>query len=67
MGLSEEEFADVAARFRQMVKTGEANFPDKWADLALLAPVQDHPGRHGSVMLPFEVLEGIFAASEKAG
>ena len=66
IGLSADELADVAARFRFMVKTGEVDFPPKWAELALLAPVQDHPGRHGSVMLPFEVLEGIFAGAEKA-
>lgn len=61
LGLTENELADVAARFRRMVKTGEVDFPEKWRDLALLAPVKDHPGRHGSVMLPFEVLEGLFA------
>lgn len=66
VGLDEAELTDIASRFRHMVKTGEADFPQKWADLAILAPVQDHPGRHGSVMLPFEVLEGIFAAAEKA-
>ena len=66
IGLDEVELADIAGRFRAMVKTGVADFPEKWADLALLAPVQDHPGRHGSVMLAFEVLEGLFAAAEKA-
>ena len=67
IGLDAEELADIAARFRRMVKTGHADFPQKWEALALLAPVQDHPGRHGSVMLPFEVLEGIFAGMDKAG
>ena len=66
MGLTSDELDDIAARFRTMVKTGEADFPDKWADLALLAPVVDHPGRHGSVLLPFECLEGIFAEAEHA-
>lgn len=66
VGLDEAELSDIATRFRHMVKTGKADFPQKWADLAILAPVQDHPGRHGSVMLPFEVLEGIFAAADKA-
>jgi len=61
LGLTADELADVAERFRVMVKTGEANFPEKWADLALLAPVVDHPGRHGSVLLPIECLEGAFA------
>lgn len=60
LGLSEAELTDIADRFRHMVKTGEVDFPEKWADLGLLAPVKDHPGRHGSVMLPFECLEGIF-------
>ena len=65
VGLSEEEFTGIAEQFRNMVKTGEADFPEKWSDLALLAPVKDHPGRHGSVMLPFEVLEGVFMAAEQ--
>lgn len=64
LGLTSDELADVAERFRHMVKTGEVDFPEKWADLALLAPVTDHPGRHGSVMLPFECLEGVFAELE---
>lgn len=64
IGLSEDEFSDIAERFRHMVKTGEAAFPKKWSDLALLAPVWEHPGRHGSVMLPFEVLEGLFAEAD---
>ena len=64
VGLTSDELADIAERFRTMVKTGEANFPKKWSDLALLAPVVDHPGRHGSVLLPFECLEGVFADAE---
>ena len=66
IGLTLEELDDIAARFRHMVKTGEADFPAKWSDLALLAPVWEHPGRHGSVMLPFECLEGIFAEIDHA-
>lgn len=66
IGLSKTEFRTVAEQFRHMVQTGETNFPEKWADLALLAPVKDHPGRHGSVMLPFDVLESVFMAAEPA-
>lgn len=66
LGLTSEELADIAERFRTMVQTGEANFPEKWSDLALLAPVVDHPGRHGSVLLPFECLESIFADADHA-
>lgn len=60
LGLTAAELEDVAGKFRHMVKTGEADFPEKWADLKLLAPVFDHPGRHGSVLLPFDVLEAVF-------
>lgn len=60
IGLSEPELEDISARFQHMVKTGECAFPEKWQKLNLLAAVKDHPGRHGSVMLPFEVLEQIF-------
>lgn len=67
IGLSASELADVASRFRAMVKTGEVDFPDKWHKLRLLAAVKDHPGRHGSVMLPFEVLEQIFADAGTQG
>lgn len=63
IGLSEDELTDIATRFRQMVKTGEVDYPEKWQQLSLLAAVKDHPGRHGSVMLPFEVLEQMFADS----
>lgn len=60
IGLDKATFEDINTRFRHMVATGEADFPDAWADLALLAPVKDHPGRKGSVMLPFDVLAEVF-------
>ncbi len=66
IGLTAPELLDIAGRFRAMVKTGDAAFPDKWHKLRLLAAVKDHPGRHGSVMLPFEVLEQIFADAQDA-
>ena len=64
LGLGKEELSDIATRFRHMVKTGEVDFPEKWQNLSLLAPVKDHPGRHGSVMLPFEVLEALFSETD---
>ncbi|MBL4790773.1 MAG: iron-sulfur cluster assembly scaffold protein [Kordiimonadaceae bacterium] len=67
LGLGADELDDIAERFRTMVHTGKVDFPEKWQDLALLAPVFDHPGRRGSVMLPFECLEGVFAAEAKTG
>lgn len=66
VGLTESELSQAADRFRAMVKSGDTDFPEKWSKLALLAPVKDHPGRHGSVMLPFQVLEQIFADAGKS-
>ncbi len=67
IGLDETELKGIKARFSHMIKTGEINFPEKWQDLADLAPVKDLPGRHGSVMLPFDCLEAVFekASSSK--
>lgn len=66
VGLTPDELTDIAARFRTMVATGVADFPEKWADLALLAPVHEHPGRKGSVMLPFDCLEAVFKQADTA-
>ncbi len=66
VGLTENELSGVADQFRTMIKTGETKFPEKWSKLALLAPVKDHPGRQGSVMLSFQVLEQIFADARKS-
>lgn len=65
VGLGKNELDEIAERFRHMVKTGEADFPEKWSKLALLAAVKDHPGRHGSVMLPFEVLAEVFEQADQ--
>ncbi len=64
VGLTPEALTDVMFQFKSMVKGGEeidwqAYDGGKWAGLELLAPVHDHPGRHGSVLLPFQVLEKI--------
>ncbi len=61
IGLTADEFADIKSCFETMVETGVPDFPEKWADLARLAPIKDHPGRKGSVMLPFECLAVVFA------
>lgn len=60
IGLTKAEFLEIEQRFRRMVQTGEADFPEKWSNLSLLAPVYEHPGRHGSVLLPFDCLSTVF-------
>lgn len=67
VGLDEASFTDLKTRFVHMLDTGEADFPTNWADLAILAPVFEHPARRGSVMLPFECLEDIFNQQTKLG
>lgn len=66
-GLTAGELRDINERFIAMVETGIADFPDKWSDLGLLAPVYEHPGRRGSVMLPFDCLTQAFREHQKAG
>ncbi|UTW55964.1 iron-sulfur cluster assembly scaffold protein [Kordiimonas sp. SCSIO 12610] len=63
IGLTKDEFSDIRDRFRKMIAGDEVEFPEKWSDLNLLRPVQNHPGRKGSVMLPFECLSEIFGVS----
>ncbi len=65
IGLSQKEYHAIAPAYRTMVQTGVMNPSaadhEKWADLAILAPVHDHPGRHGSVLLPLDCLDVVFA------
>ena len=63
IGLDAVTLADVHHRFSDMLKGAAPDFPEPWAGLAVLAPVRDYPGRHGSVMLPFEVLTDLFEAA----
>ncbi|WP_374764165.1 iron-sulfur cluster assembly scaffold protein [Yunchengibacter salinarum] len=63
IGLDRATFEDVDRRFRHMMETGEADFPEAFRDLALLAPVVHHPGRKGSVRLPFQVIGDLFRAA----
>jgi NifU-like protein involved in Fe-S cluster formation len=60
IGLDAHEFGQIQALFTDMVAGQDIEFPEKWRDLDLLRPVQNHPGRKGSVMLPFECLREIF-------
>lgn len=35
---------------------GKAGMPDRWPDLALLAPARDYPSRHAAILLPYDAL-----------
>ncbi|GHF17239.1 iron-sulfur cluster assembly scaffold protein [Kordiimonas sediminis] len=62
IGLGKAEFDEIDQLFASLVKGEDVHFPDKWQDLQALAPVKDHPGRQGSVALPFDCLRAVFAA-----
>ena len=36
--------------------TRKAEMPDRWAELALLAPAKDYPSRHAAILLPYDAL-----------
>jgi len=64
VGTSVEEFRDVAARMRAMLKENGPPPEGRWADLALLEPVRDYRARHPSTLLVFDALEEAFARHE---
>ncbi len=57
VGTPIEEFREVAAQMRNMLKAGGAPPTGRWADLALLEPVRDYRARHASTLLVFDALE----------
>jgi NifU-like protein involved in Fe-S cluster formation len=57
VGTSVEEFRDVAAATRRMLKEGGPAPTGRWSDLALLEPVRDYRHRHASTLLIFDAIE----------
>ena len=67
LGMTRSEFQDLDQRFRSMIQTGVASFPDKFEDFSLLQPVADYPPRHGSALLAFDCLTQLFHLDPGAG
>lgn len=61
VGTSIDEFRDVAAQMRAMLKSNGEPPGGRWADLALLEPVRDYRARHPSTLLVFDALEDAIA------
>ncbi len=57
VGTPADEFRDVAAVMRRMLKEGGPRPEGRWADLGMLAPVKDYPHRHASTLLVFDAVE----------
>jgi len=57
VGTPTDEFREVAAQMRGMLKADGTPPEGRWADLALLEPVRDYRARHASTLLVFDALE----------
>jgi len=57
IGASADELYRVRDQMRAMLKEGgPAPSGERWADLAMLAPIRDYPQRHASTLLVFEAV-----------
>ncbi len=57
IGAAPEELYRLRDEMRAMLKEdGPAPSGERWADLAMLAPIRDYPQRHASTMLVFEAV-----------
>ncbi|MDX2258579.1 MAG: iron-sulfur cluster assembly scaffold protein [Hyphomicrobiaceae bacterium] len=63
IGLSRDDVAAIGETMRAMLKEAGSPPAGRWADLAVLEPVRDYPGRHASTLLAFEAT---LAAIDKA-
>lgn len=57
VGTSPDEFRQVAAQMRAMLKDNGPPPTGRWADLAALEPVRDYKARHASTLLVFDAVE----------
>jgi len=61
VGTTPNEFIQVAAAARAMLKEGGLPPTGRWADIALLEPVRDYKARHASTLLVFDAVERALA------
>ncbi len=64
VGTPVDEFREVAAQMRAMLKENAPPPGGRWADLALLEPVRDYRARHASTLLVFDAVEDAIATYE---
>ncbi|MGO8843131.1 MAG: iron-sulfur cluster assembly scaffold protein [Methyloceanibacter sp.] len=57
VGSSTAELRAVGAAMRKMLKEGGPPPKGRWADLAVLQPVEDYKARHASTLLVFDAVE----------
>lgn len=61
IGTPFDEFRDVGATMRRMLKDGGDPPGGRWSDLSLLQPVKDYPHRQASTLLVFDAVEDAIA------
>ena len=66
VGSSVEELREVGAAMRAMLKAGGSPPAGRWADLAVLQPLNDYKARHASTLLVFDAVEAALAKAEGA-
>lgn len=55
VGTEPAAIAEIRAGIAEGLR-GTENMPDRWSDLALLAPASDYPSRHAAILLPYDAL-----------
>jgi NifU-like protein involved in Fe-S cluster formation len=65
IGTPAEEFRQVAAQMRRMLKENGPPPGGKWADLAILEQVRHYRARHASTLLVFDAVEAALADIER--
>ncbi|QMW21688.1 iron-sulfur cluster assembly scaffold protein [Sandaracinobacteroides saxicola] len=59
------ELADAADALALWLR-GQGELPAGWADLALFEPARAHKGRHGSILLPWQVAAAVVESAARA-
>lgn len=66
IGTTFDEFHQIAAQMRAMLKEDGPPPTGRWADLGLLEPVRPYKARHASTLLIFDAIERAIAAFQSA-
>src|SRR4029079_19168290 len=64
VGSRAQELREVGSQMRAMLKAGRSPPTGRWADLAVLQPVNDYKARHASTLLVFDAVEAALAKAE---
>ena len=66
VGARADEVLQARDGLRGLLKGGEADFPERFRDFAILASVKDYPARHASTLLALEATSEAIAALQQS-